>query len=150
MFLPALRKRLDDIDDLVTSYTERNYPHFLNEITESLDQIVQTLSTHSWHGNIRELENTLERMFAYLENPEKATKLEIVKQITEAIKENNILLSNEGLNSDPLHHVIKEMEYKQIKEVLAETNGNKQEAAKILGMSRSTLWRKLQKSEQQK
>ncbi|WP_165820885.1 sigma 54-interacting transcriptional regulator [Pueribacillus theae] len=147
LFLPALRNRLDDLGRLVKFFTSRNYPEFVDNIDEALDEMVNLLSTHRWHGNIRELENTLERMFAYLESPSKATKSEILKNLEEAIEENSLLLVDDETNDKSFQSVIKETEIKQIKEVLKETNGNKQEAAKILGMSRSTLWRKLKELE---
>lgn len=147
LFLPPLRQRLEDLGEIVKFYTMRNYPDFLDKITSCLDDIVKLLSTYEWHGNIRELENTLERMFAYLVEPDNATKHAILENLEEAIEENSLLISDDTPKEKSYQSVIKETEIKQIKEVLKQTNGNKQEAAKILGISRSTLWRKLKEIE---
>lgn len=148
LFLPPLRHRMEDLGVLALSFTRRKYPNYLEIITSVLDEMVELLSSYKWHGNIRELENTLERMFAYLEIPSKVKKSDILKSLEEAIEENSLLLSNEDTKKKSYQDAIQEMEIQQIQQVLKETNGNKQEAAEILGMSRSTLWRKLKKIEQ--
>lgn len=147
LFLPPLRHRLEDLGEIVKFYTMRNYPDFLEKIEDAIDDIVKLLSTYEWHGNIRELENTLERMFAYLQEPINASKSAILDNLEEAIEENSLLISDDTPREKSYQSVIKEAEIRQIKEVLKQTNGNKQEAAKILGISRSTLWRKLKEIE---
>ncbi|MFA8440129.1 sigma 54-interacting transcriptional regulator [Pueribacillus sp. YX66] len=148
LFLPPLQNRLDDLGEIVKSFTKRNYPHFLNYIEKALKEMVKLLSNHKWHGNIRELENTLERMFAYLEDPSNASKSAILENLEEALEENYLLISEDVPSDKSFHSVMKETEIQQINEVLKQTNGNKQKAAEILGMSRSTLWRKLRSMEQ--
>lgn len=147
LFLPPLRNRLEDLGEIVKSFTMRNYPQYLDVIVNSIDEIVKLLSTYQWHGNIRELENTLERMFAYLDIPSHTEVSDVLKNLAEAIEENTYHLSDDLTKDNSYQNVVREAESRKIKEVLKQTNGNKQEAAKILGISRSTLWRKLKEIE---
>jgi propionate catabolism operon transcriptional regulator len=71
------------------------------------------------------------------------TKKEVFHHLREAIEENSLLLDEVNFDNSSYQEVIKDMETSKIKEVLEKTNGNKKEAAEILGISRSTLWRKL-------
>jgi propionate catabolism operon transcriptional regulator len=143
LFLPKLSNRRGDIPLLVKSFTVRNYPAFLPLIEEVLDDIVHLLEANEWYGNIREFENTMERMFAYIETPQHVTKKEVILHLREAIEENHLLLDEVNFENSSYQEVIKDIEISKIKEVLEKTNGNKKEAAEILGISRSTLWRKL-------
>lgn len=150
VFLPPLRHRLDDIEGLVLNYTSRNYPEYAAPIRSVIQEMVHILSTQKWHGNIRELENTLERMFAYLESPRAGTELEILTNLQEAVEENHLSLVHEFHDHETTYRdAIRVAEINKIKEALREANGNKIEAAKILGMSRSTLWRKLNEMKSQ-
>lgn len=142
-YLPPLRHREKDIESLVLAYTSRNYPEFLFPIRSSIKEMVEMLSTQKWHGNIRELENTLERMFAYLEHPRAATKSEIIANLREAVEENHLSLIHDLSERETIYDAVKGAEVNKIKEALKETNGNKIETAKMLGISRSTLYRKL-------
>lgn len=143
LFLPKLSNRRGDIPLLVKSFTVRNYPAFLPLIEEVLDDMVHLLEANEWYGNIREFENTMERMFAYIETPQHVTKKEVILHLREAIEENHLLLDEVNFENSSYQEVIKDIEISKIKEVLEKTNGNKKEAAEILGISRSTLWRKL-------
>lgn len=143
LFLPKLSNRRGDIPLLVKSFTVRNYPAFLPLIEEVLDDMVHLLEANEWYGNIREFENTMERMFAYIETPQHVTKKEVILHLREAIEENHLLLDEVNFENSSYQEVIKDIEVSKIKEVLEKTNGNKKEAAEILGISRSTLWRKL-------
>jgi transcriptional regulator with PAS, ATPase and Fis domain len=143
LFLPKLSNRKGDIALLVKAFTVKNYPAFLPLIEEALSDIVLLLEENEWHGNIREFENTLERLIAYIETPHNITKKEVLNYLRESIEENHILLDHVNFENASYQEVIKDIEVSKIKEVLEKTNGNKKEAAKILGISRSTLWRKL-------
>ncbi|MDQ0884485.1 sigma 54-interacting transcriptional regulator [Peribacillus sp. V2I11] len=143
LFLPKLSNRKGDIPLLVKAFTAKNYPAFMPLIEEVLDDVVPLLEAHEWYGNIREFENTMERMFAYIETPQQVTKKEVFHHLREAIEENSLLLDEVNFDNSSYQEVIKDMETSKIKEVLEKTNGNKKEAAEILGISRSTLWRKL-------
>jgi transcriptional regulator with PAS, ATPase and Fis domain len=143
LFLPKLSNRKGDIALLVKSFTAKNYPAFFPLIEDVLSDIVALLEENEWHGNIREFENTLERLFAYLETPHNNTKKDVLNYLQESIEENHFLLDQVNFENASYQEVIKDIEVNKIKEVLEKTNGNKKEAAKILGISRSTLWRKL-------
>ncbi|HTC35173.1 MAG TPA: sigma 54-interacting transcriptional regulator [Bryobacteraceae bacterium] len=59
--LPPLRDRLDDIPDLVRHFVEKFADRMNKHITEIPDEVMQALKRHSWPGNIRELQNFIER-----------------------------------------------------------------------------------------
>jgi transcriptional regulator with PAS, ATPase and Fis domain len=143
LFLPKLSNRKGDIALLVKAFTAKKYPVFFPLIEDVLSDIVPHLEENEWHGNIREFENTLERLFAYLETPNNRTKKDVLNYLQESIEENHFLLDQVNFENASYQEVIKDIEVSKIKEVLEKTNGNKKEAAKILGISRSTLWRKL-------
>ncbi|WP_209123562.1 sigma 54-interacting transcriptional regulator [Alkalihalobacillus sp. BA299] len=147
LFLPSLNDRKEDLEELVLFYTKRNYPNFLDIVQSSIKEMRSLLERYLWNGNIREFENTLERLFAYLVSPESITKQDVLSNLAEALKDNDILNFNLNKENETYQDVIKEVEIQKIKETLQKTNGNKKEAAKILGMSRSTLWRKINEYE---
>ncbi|MFB3167557.1 sigma 54-interacting transcriptional regulator [Neobacillus sp. 179-C4.2 HS] len=143
LFLPKLSNRKGDIALLVKAFTAKNYPTFVPLIEDGLDDIIPLLEANEWHGNIREFENTMERLFAYIETPQNVSKREVLNYLRESIEENHLLLDQVNFENSSYQEVIKDIEISKIKEVLDKTNGNRKEAAKILGISRSTLWRKL-------
>lgn len=143
LFLPKLSNRKGDIGLLVKAFTAKNYPAFLPLVNDVLSDILPYLEAHEWHGNIREFENTMERLFAYMETPHHISKNEVLTYLKDAIEENHFLLDQVNFENSSYQEVIKDIEVSKIKEVLEKTNGNKKEAAEILGISRSTLWRKL-------
>lgn len=128
--LPPLRKRGEDVVDLAE--------HFLKQFSIELKRTKEGISRaglsrlrkHSWDGNIRELRNTIER--------------EVIFSKEAWINMNS--LTDLGREKDegqtPLIS-LKEMEQRYIREVLARVDNNKSKAARILGISRTTLRDKL-------
>lgn len=89
------------------------------------------LKNYNWPGNVRELQNVIERILATMKTKE--ISAEMVRQHFDTPYESEIrvkLLNNE---------------MEEIKQALIMSRGNHTEAAKVLGISRSTLWRKLKK-----
>jgi propionate catabolism operon transcriptional regulator len=148
--LPSLNERKQDLEDLVLSYTLRKHPNFMSIIEKWIKEITKLLDKYHWNGNIRELENNLERFFAYLESPVNITKQDIINNLVETLDDNKFLSIKRVPDHESYQTIIKEAEINTIKGVLKKTNGNKKDAAKILGMSRSTLWRKLNETDASK
>lgn len=152
--VPSLRVRGSDIS--LIAYK------FLNEFCSRRGKPMGTFSpeaerillTYNWPGNIRELRNAMERLAMRpwkeeIKSEDIASVLMLDEEI--AFQEDNstskeIVLSRsqdsskEGLNE----HWMSAVEKQVIKQVLEEAGGNKTEAARRLGISRTTLWRKLQ------
>jgi len=119
--LPSLRVRRSDIPMLVT--------RFLSELRWDLsprqvDEIAGIFMSYHWPGNVRELKNIVER-FAVLYSG------------------NNLSGLKQTLFQDPVEEKPHADNYEKIKSVLTEARGNRTEAAKRLGISRTTLWRRL-------
>lgn len=149
LFIPTLEERMADLGDIVMAFTVRHFPEFLEEIEIVIDDIVNILSQQRWDGNVRELENTLERMFVYLGPFSEAKNADILEHLHEAIMDNYLFDYSHYREETTFQEAIKEAEIEQIKEALAKTNGNRQKAAELLGISRSTLWRKLNSLEKE-
>lgn len=135
--LPPLRERPDDIAPLVQHYLE----YFANEngkpemtITEGA---MSALTSYSWHGNIRELKNCVERMVVLCRGKEIGIDnipLNIREDLEPGI--GKTILSAGGCDLEQNEKLL-------IERALNECNGNRSKAAEKLGISRRTLHRKL-------
>lgn len=115
---------------------------------ESMIKILQ----YDWPGNIRQLENFIERCVV-LSNEREINIDTVDEAITGtpvyAVKdEKNINTVNISSKTSVDNLRLKKVEIETIKKVLAETNGNKKSAAEKLGISVTTLWRRLKKMEE--
>ena len=124
--IPPLRERKEDIIPLTYFFMEK-FKHLNNKIKDINQQAKDILLKYNFPGNIRELSNIIER----------AMILETTYEITPS----SISLCSDGLpdNHIELDEVIKH----HILHILDKTEGDKTEAAKLLKIDRSTLYRKL-------
>ncbi len=144
LHMPPLRDRPDDIVRLANYFiskyqrTNRQYLKSLNE------DCVRIFCEYHWPGNIRELENAIEYALAMSRSPTLTPKC-----LPRSIKNNELILNPEALSVQPQLEkieVTKNMSKKQeLIEILSQYNGNQTHAAKALGISRTTLWRRIKK-----
>lgn len=128
--LPPLRERKEDIPLLAQHFLSKFALENQKNITEFSPDAIKFLLEYDWPGNIRELENAIER----------AVILSKDSFITIAdLPHENLLLTGSAL----VGKNIKEVEKNHIMNVLCETGGNYSEAARILGISRMTLYNKV-------
>ncbi|HIN85003.1 MAG TPA: sigma-54-dependent Fis family transcriptional regulator, partial [Myxococcales bacterium] len=133
VFLPPLRDRVGDVEGLVHAFVIRFNEAMERQVESISDDALESLLLYRWPGNIRELRNVIEYAFAVGEGPEIS--------LDELPPE----LRGEAPPEDDLGRklTIKESERESIVAALSRTHGHKAQAASLLGMSRSTLWRKL-------
>ncbi len=136
--LPSLRERKEDIPLLV------NY--FMNKLLQSKPLLKRYISEeglnlfkeYSWPGNIRELENVIERLIVI--SPDQEIKLQLIAQ--QLGKTSNYLQHHTHANLD---EALFKFEKNLIVHALEEAGGVKNQAAKILGIRTSTLYYKMEK-----
>jgi two-component system, NtrC family, response regulator AtoC len=143
--LPALRERREDIRPLAKYFVERTLGSDARPIGFSKEALWM-LDNYDWPGNIRELENAIVRATALCDQVVRPEDLpERVRRSFKAAvgKETN------GYRADSVDDEtllpLSEVERKHILRVLSRTGGNKQAAARILGIDRTTLQRKLER-----
>ncbi|MEO8051354.1 MAG: sigma-54 dependent transcriptional regulator [Acidobacteriota bacterium] len=131
--VPPLCERTSDIPLLVHYFLKR-YNERYSLATKITDSGVKALEDYSWPGNIRQLQHLMERL----------TILAPSGRVDKAVVEAAI----EQMDSrDHGNESLADAETDQIRKVLTATNGNKTRAAKILGIERKTLYRKLERME---
>jgi len=140
--IPPLRERRQDIPLLVSSFLERMSQELGQERTVS-DNAMKALLAYDWPGNVRELENCLERACAMNTGP-----VIHVTELPSAIHSGNGHTIPEG---DGMAKIIpiSEMERKTILNTITQLNGDKLMAARLLGIGKTTLYRKLKEYESQ-
>ena len=139
IYLPPLRKRKGDVAILIY--------HFLNEICEKYDievpeireDVISTLESYSWEGNIRELKNTVERLV--IMSKENIIKKEAIPEyiLSKVNKKNKVIEYPLDLNEAK-----KKIEIDTINKALKIAKGNKVKAAHLLNVPRSTLYYKME------
>lgn len=138
--VPALRERRDDIP-LLAYYFLNKYAQRLDKPIKSIDtEVLGALLRHDWPGNIRELENAMQRMLILTEGDR--VREEVLPQT---------VLEKQAANasSTPLDYLppqsLEEVEVYFIRKTLRETQGDRTLASEILGIDKSTLWRKIKR-----
>jgi DNA-binding NtrC family response regulator len=141
--IPPLRERRSDIPLLIEHFLRklngtRPYPISISE------EAMVLLWEYDWPGNIRELENVLERIVILSDSPVIRPD-SLPAQIRSFLSEKKIpapTLGDEGMD---LNAAVEEFENRMIDEALRRTGGNKQAAARLLGLKRTTLVAKLRR-----
>jgi len=136
--LPSLRERRDDIPILTDFFIKRLNRNNGKQIYKISNDVLKRLMLYDWPGNIRELENVIERAFAVSIGEEiTVTDLPTRLQSFSAIqpkKEDRSLYSVQSL---------KQNEVERIKDLIINKNLSLTESARLLGIGRTTLWRKM-------
>jgi len=144
IIMPPLRERRADIPLLVEHFLEKHNRKRPEQPVTISDETMVHLWEYDWPGNVRELENLLERMVILSEDS--LIRVEhLPSNIRSFISEKRIpkpTLSEHGLD---LNSAVEEFENRLIEEALRRTKGNKQAAARLLGLKRTTLVAKLRR-----
>ena len=134
--IPPLRDRRQDIPLLVGHFLERQVRSTGQERNIS-DEALKVMLAYDWPGNVRELENCLERACAFTTGPEIH-----VADLPSAIHSASSALTEEGNGSSKILPMA-ELERQTILGTIAQLNGDKLMAARMLGIGKTTLYRKL-------
>ncbi len=140
--VPALHERSEDIPLLAQhflhTYTERNKKKIKGFTPQAMDRLLK----HTWPGNVRELENAVERA-VILSPGEYISERDLPANIGQPSRE-------KASKTEPDTHIeengsLDNVEKAAVSKALARAGGNKSEAARLLGITRRTLYNKLEK-----
>ena len=130
--LPPLRERKEDIVPLAQLFLERFARKYHRPLTSITPQAAELLKEQRWSGNIRELGNCIEKAVILSEGNELTAKDIQLDQVARV----------SGTSAKPASEAEEE---RQVRDAMARTQGNISAAAKMLGVSRPTLYAKLKK-----
>lgn len=146
--IPPLRERPEDILPIAEGLIERlcKDSKVKMRVVKIINQYSNELKSHLWPGNVRELENYIKRVICLLQaNGNKIPQANIAR-LTQETRLNNYTMAEQLFqNQDDFKTVIKNLESYFLSDVLKNTQYKKTEIAKMLGMSRTTLYRKLKR-----
>lgn len=129
--LPALRERVSDVRRLAEHFAEQAAQRFGMQPVRLSENTIRALESHPWPGNVRQLQNVVERMVALSEGP--------------VIDEHPFDGRAEESSDLTLPEQVGRFEREVVARMLRQTEGNQSEAARRLGVSRSTLIEKLKR-----
>ena len=138
--LPSLRERREDIPLLVKHFISRTAKEQNAPEKTFSSEAMSAMLNYNWQGNVRELQNAVER--AFLLSDEEILRENLPPKIKN--EANNFF---EMRDKEGIHPTLEEMERRYILEVMKSANDDKTNAADILGIDLSTLYRKLKKYE---
>ncbi len=131
LVIPPLRERKPDIPVLLDYFVQKYNNLFSKRVEGVSPAALEALVNYNWPGNIRELENIVERMLNYIEKGTIGIN-DVPEEIRRDVK-----------SSSSAVHSLANIEQEAILAALRETDGNKAKAARLLGISRSKLYEKL-------
>ncbi|MCT4627287.1 sigma-54 dependent transcriptional regulator [Halodesulfovibrio sp.] len=140
--VPPLRDRKDDIPLLASFFVNKFATAFNKIITDIDDDVLELLQEYPFPGNVRELENLMERAVVLCN--ESVIRM---AQLPPDIWSEHLLHAtavNSGCEFDKVVS-LDDNERRYLRWVLEQTNGNKSRAAELLGLNRGSLWRKMKR-----
>ena len=140
--MPSLRERLDDIPLLINHFLQKNATQTGTEIKKIDPKAIEMLSVYRWPGTVRELENAIERACALCDDG-----LIQVTDLPSQVLRNDRSLAVDCTTKIPVGQTLdaytREQERIYIEETIKFHGGSREKAAKTLGVSAATLYRKL-------
>jgi DNA-binding NtrC family response regulator len=134
--IPPLREHKEDIPELAALFLSRLSRESGKEVAGVSSEAMKVLMDHRWPGNVRELQNIVERAFALAAGPRlQASDIHLDVQPP---RTGQAALLPEGMT-------LEQWEDEIIKEAVRRANGNKSQAARLLGLSRNALRYRLSK-----
>jgi transcriptional regulator with PAS, ATPase and Fis domain len=134
--IPPLRERREDIPLLIEHFLARFNKKYQKEVRGLDPKVLRLFMTHSWPGNVRELERLLEHAFVFVKGP--VIFLNNLPAMDEFFQERTV----ESLSDREV-----ELDRETIRNALNRTGGRREEAAAFLGLSRTSLWRRMKQFE---
>jgi|YelNatPaOPRAMG01_1025707.scaffolds.fasta_scaffold04270_8 DNA-binding NtrC family response regulator len=135
--IPPLRERREDIEPLSIYFLQKHLRRYNKKITGFTKKAMEILMNYSFPGNVRELENIIERAIII----EKNTLIS-----PESLPQNLTMFNIETIEPDNIK-TLDEFSKEYAKKVVEMLGGNKSKAAELLGISRTSLWRMLSEEE---
>jgi len=137
--IPPLRERKEDIPLLVSHFLEKCHRKMPNRprVTDISPDALSALLDYDWPGNVRELENAIEH--AYIKS--RTERIELSSLPPTILNKAETSYQNTTLSQS--EETIDELERRRILDLLRKYKGNKSLVARTLGISRTTLWRRL-------
>ena len=132
--IPPLREHKEDIPELVNHFLARFSRGNGKQVDKITPAALKLLMDYYWPGNVRQLENTIERAVALSANP--------VIDVADIALDSNTAARNEAGATAPVlpeGMTLEQWEDEIIREALRRANGNKSQAARMLGLSRNAL-----------
>lgn len=162
--IPPLRERTEDIPQLIEHFLDKYHTLYNKRTTGVTDKAMQALMTYKWPGNIRELENMIERGVILAENNEAIDLASLFPSLAEPSHPLNVIASsgvlteqnrcsnaaNEEQWLDQLldeDFSLENLEGQLIRKAMDQANGNVSQAARRLGLTRPALAYRLKKLE---
>ena len=145
--LPPLRDRKGDVPLLIDYFLRIYNIHHDGNPSSISPEALELLMRYSWPGNIRELENVMEQICVLSDRQKIETQdlpLDILNQVIHAPKL-SYKKPTESSEVVPLQEVVEDSEQRAVERALMATSGNKKAAAKLLGISRVTLYEKIRR-----
>ena len=136
--LPPLFQRREDIPFLIDAFIQKFNAKMGKQITGVADQALRLLLNHDYPGNVRELENIVEHAFVLCGG----NRIDV-----DCLPRELTMKEEKTGSSVPLEegHPFEKAEAEIVKRTLEKSRGNRVKAAKELGISRATLWRKIKR-----
>lgn len=136
--VPALRERTEDIPELVDYFLHEAATEVGSEVSNITDSALAILRNYDWPGNIRQLRNCIRTMVVMCDRDtldvlDVPPEIHRIRQLSAGTR-TSASLGGVSLN---------DLEKQAIQETLVETGGNREKAAKILGIGERTLYRKI-------
>jgi DNA-binding NtrC family response regulator len=137
--LPPLRERIEDVPLLASAFLHEQATESGVHIDGFSEEVIEIFEAHPWPGNVRELRNVVERAVLFCRGP-----LVTSDELPPALR------AYRGRRRQPpsgevrtLREAVARAEAETIRNALIATNGRRGEAARLLGISRKTLWEKI-------
>lgn len=137
IYVPSLRERKEDLIPLVDYFLKKFAAKYQKKIANISPEVMATFGSYDWPGNIRELENVLERMILMSETPTLS-----VDHLPGEIRRVMPTILTSTLK-EKVETISQMTEKQMIMDALTKTNQNRTKAAKLLGISRRTLQNKI-------
>lgn len=147
--IPPLRERIEDIFELANYFIKKKNKKMEKNVRGITCKAINRLMLYNWPGNVRQLENIIEKMVVLCAETEINEHL-VLESLNEIRHNNEKLALNHLYNVSEVtgKGLLKQIEEEVIKKVLEENGGNRTLTAKKLGINVTTLWRKLKALEQ--